>query len=72
MTKKPKPTIDEIEPVPPMKTKTWNQDISLRWNLKRGRPPNMPPTKTLEQLWNCVETGEEEWRPVPTVQDGKP
>ena len=50
--------------------KTWQQVTSLRWNVKPGENLGLAnetmETKTLEQAWICIETGEVEWQPVPT------
>lgn len=37
---------------------TWQQTSGLRW---RG--------PVLEQAWQCIETGEIEWREVPRVSE---
>ena len=47
---------------PNLKGTTWTVTPSLRW-LK---PPLSTPPPKLQQAWRCLETGETEWKDVPT------
>lgn len=43
--------------------KAWHPRVEMRW---RGHPElNIAPV--LEQLWQCEQTGELQWRRVPVV-----
>lgn len=56
---------DRAETTRPMNTgKTWHPRLEMRW---RAVPRTTTEGPTLEQLWQCDQTGQLWWRRVPTV-----
>lgn len=53
------------------RAKTWRQTMDLRWGLDPRMyivdGNNIGPQRELQQAWHCLETGEIEWKPIPTA-----